>query len=434
MRTNIIDIGAGNLKYEIRKIVEIAEKVRDCGIPIVWENIGDPIAKGERVPTWIKEYVAQAVTHNSVYAYSPTKGLLSTRTYIANERNKEGGIRITPEDILFFNGLGDAISKLYKNLHTDVRVIGPNPAYPTHASAEAAHAGREHITYALNPKNGWQPDLDDMEQKIRDNPWIAGILIVNPDNPTGFVYAPDTLKKIVALAKKYELFIISDEIYSNLVYPDVPYVKLAQVIEDVPAIAMRGISKEFPWPGARCGWIEFYNRGRDSMFDAYAQSIIDAKMLEVCSTTLPQAVLPDVMSDARYYPELRTRTEMYKHKSEIAYEILRDVPSITMHMPQGAFYFTVVFDDAALNATQTLPLTHPEVSALIDELTKETSALDKRFTYYLLGATGICVVPLTTGFNASCFGFRATLLEQDVDVFRDTMIRLREAIRVYLAS
>ncbi len=431
MRTNITDPGAANLKYEIRKIVEVAQKIEKLGVPITWENIGDPVAKGETVPAWIKEYVAEALKDDATYAYSPTKGLLATREYIVKERNLEGGIQITPDDILFFNGLGDAISKIYKNLHPDVRIIGPNPAYPTHSSAEAAHSGSEHITYALDPHNGWQPDLADMEEKIKTNPWIAGILIVNPDNPTGFVYTPEVMEKIVAIAKKYDLFIISDEIYSNLVY-DNNYKKLAGVIGEVPGVAMRGISKEFPWPGGRCGWIEFYNRDKDESFNTYAQSIIDAKMLEVCSTTLPQRVLPSVMSDARYFPELAKRTETYKEKAQIAEEIFSKIPGVIFHKPNGAFYLTVVFEEGVLGKTQTLPIEQEEVRNLVEALTQHEEALDKRLVYYLLGATGICVVPLTTGFNSSYYGFRATLLESDTEKFRHTMESLADAIRAYI--
>ena len=431
MRTNITDKGAANIKYEIRKIVEVAQKIEKFGTPIVWENIGDPVAKGEKVASWIKDYVKESLNDDMSYAYSPTKGLLKTREYIANERNLEGGIQITPDDILFFNGLGDAISKIYKNLHPDVRVIGPNPAYPTHSSAEAAHSGSEHITYALDPHNGWQPDLFDLEEKIKTNPWIAGILIVNPDNPTGFVYSPEVMKEIVAIAKKYNLFIISDEIYSNLVYGS-EYKKLAGVIGDVPAIAMRGISKEFPWPGARCGWIEFYNRDKDEDFNTYAQSIIDAKMLEVCSTTLPQRVLPTIMSDDRYYPELKKRTDIYKEKADIMHAVFTHIPGVIVHKPQGAFYFTLVFEPGTLTNSQALPIPNEQVRILIEELTREEKALDKRFVYYLLGATGICVVPLTTGFNSSYFGFRGTLLEPDMDIFRSLVEKLACSIRAYI--
>ncbi len=430
MRNTITHPGAANLVYEIREIVEVAKKMEKTGLPIIWENIGDPVAKGEKLAPWIKEYTQNAVAEDISYAYSPTKGLQTTREYIAKERNLEGGIQITADDILFFNGLGDAISKIYKNLHPSVRVIGPNPAYPTHSSAEAAHADRPHITYSLDPRNGWKPDLQEMEQKIHDHPEISGILIVNPDNPTGYVYTEDVLKEIVAIAKRNDLFIITDEIYSNLAY-GVAYKKLAAVIGDVPAIAMRGISKEFPWPGGRCGWVEFYNRDKDADFDVYCKSLIDAKMLEVCSTTLPQQILPSVMSDDRYYPMLAMRSAQYQRRADEAHAILSTIPGVIIHKPNGAFYMTLVFEEGILTNTQTLAIGNAEVSAMVDALVAKDITNDKRFVYYLLASTGICVVPLTSGFNSSYDGFRFTLLEQDDARFTHILTTLKEAIVTY---
>ena len=345
MRNNIVHSGADELVYEIRKIVEVGENIQKTGVKIIWDNIGDPVAKGQIVPEWIKEIVAETATNdNTSYGYSPTKGLLATREYIAQERNIEGGVQITADDILFFNGLGDAISTIYNNLHKSARVIGPNPAYSTHSSAEAAHSSSPHITYRLNPKNNWYPDIDDLKKQIERYPDISGILLVNPDNPTGMVYSEDVLKQIVEIAVQNDLFIISDEIYSNLCYGGVTHTKLASVIGNVPGIAMRGISKEFPWPGARCGWVEFYNRDKDSLFARYVKTIIDAKMLEVCSTTLPQKVLPKVMSDTRYYPYLAERNATYWEKSQLAYSILSKVPGLLLHNAFGAFYMTILFD------------------------------------------------------------------------------------------
>jgi aspartate/methionine/tyrosine aminotransferase len=433
MRNTITDPGASSLVYEIREIVEVAKRFEKLGLPIIWENIGDPVAKGEKVAPWIKEYVSEAVKTDAIYAYSPTKGLLSTREYIAKERNLEGGIQITPDDILFFNGLGDAISKVYRNLHPSVRVIGPNPAYPTHSSAEAAHADRPHLTYSLDPHNGWKPDLEEMEQKIHDHPEIGGILIVNPDNPTGYVYTQDVIRQIVALAKKYDLFIISDEIYSNLAY-GVEHKKLASVIGDVPAIAMRGVSKEFPWPGGRCGWMEFYNRDKDEDFNIYCKSLIDAKMLEVCSTTLPQQVLPQIMSDARYYPMLAERTAVYARRAEEAHKVLSAVPGVIIHKPNGAFYMSLVFEEGTLSATQTLQISNAAIKRELESLTAPDITLDKRFVYYLLAATGICVVPLTSGFNSTFCGFRFTLLEQDDEKFTKMLGTMKDALSAYISS
>jgi aspartate/methionine/tyrosine aminotransferase len=434
MRNTITHPGADELVYEIREIVEVANRIKALGQPITWENIGDPVQKGEVVPDWIKGFVSEALNEDTSYAYSPTKGLLATREYIAHERNIEGGIQITPDDILFFNGLGDAIAKVYDSLHPAARVIGPNPAYPTHSSAEAAHADSPHYTYSLDPQNGWQPDLAELERKVKENPHIAGILIVNPDNPTGFVYPPETLKKIVAIAKAYKLFIISDEIYSNLVYEGVEYCKLAAVIGDVPAIAMRGISKEFPWPGARCGWVEFYNRDKDADFDRYCKSLIDAKMLEVCSTTLPQRLIPTVMSDPRYYPYLAERNKRYKDRAEKAVEILAAVPELIVHKPQGAFYMTAVFKEGMLSDSQTLTIEDPKIKAFVETLVASDIRPDKRFVYYLLGATGLCVVPLTGGFNATSYGFRFTLLESDEQRFLHTLTTLVGSIQDYVRT
>lgn len=434
MRNDILHPGAEELKYEIREIVEVGNKIEKTGVKITWENIGDPVAKGEEVAPWIKKIVSEmAAEDNLSFGYSPTKGLLETREYIAHERNIEGGVQITADDILFFNGLGDAISTVYNYLNKNSRVIGPNPAYSTHSSAEAAHSGSPHLTYRLDPANSWYPDLADLEKQIVDHPEICGILLVNPDNPTGMVYSQDMVRKMVAIAKKYDLFIISDEIYSNLVYGGVEHKKLASVIGDVPGMAMRGISKEFPWPGSRCGWVEFYNRDKDKSFEQYSQSIIAAKMLEVCSTTLPQKVLPIVMSDPRYYPYLEQRTNAFRERSQLAYEIFSAVDGLKLYKAYGAFYMTVLFKEGVLHKGQSLKPANKAAGEIIRDVVNSPK-LDKCFVYYLLASRGICVVPLSSGFNSDLYGFRITLLEPDIKKFEKTMTEIADAVKEYLAS
>ncbi|HET7318047.1 MAG TPA: pyridoxal phosphate-dependent aminotransferase, partial [Nitrospirota bacterium] len=259
MRNNIVSLGADELKYEIREIVAVAKEFARLGIEINWENIGDPVQKGEKLPDWIKEIITGMMKEDLTYAYSPTKGLDATREYLAQKANKNGGVKITKEDIIFFNGLGDAISKVYGQLRKEYRVIGPSPAYSTHSSAEASHAGSEYVSYRLDPDNHWYPDLTDLRMKVKYNPSISGILVINPDNPTGAVYPREVLLEIVAIAREYDLFVVCDEIYINLTYNGTKAVPLADVINGVCGISMKGISKELPWPGARCGWIEVYN-------------------------------------------------------------------------------------------------------------------------------------------------------------------------------
>lgn len=434
MRTDIVHIGAGELTYEIRNIVTVGERLQKLGMKTYWENIGDPVAKGEKIPQWMKDIVADMVQQDESYGYSPTKGVLATREFIAEKTNSRGGVQITADNIIFFNGLGDAISKIFGFLRRTARVVVPTPSYTTHSSAEAAHAGDRPVTYRLDPNNQWYPDLDDLEKRIKYNPAVAGILIINPDNPTGAVYPESILRGMVALAKKYNLFLICDEVYLNITYNGYNTLPLSDIIEDVPAIAMRGLSKEMPWPGARCGWIEVYNSHRDSLFEKYVNSILNAKMLEVCSTTLPQMVLPKLLADPRYEKYLQERIDRYEKFSNIAYDSLKKIDGVLVNRTNGAFYMSVVFEEGRLNNTQTLKIENPAILKQVESLVnQEGTSLDKRFVYFLLGATGICTVPLTS-FATELQGFRSTLLQRDEATFRKIFKTIAGSIDAYLAS
>lgn len=431
MRVNIVHPGAGELRYEIRGIVEFAQKLAATGVPIIWENIGDPVAKGEMVPEWIRTIVADEVRQNSKsYAYSPTKGLDEARAYLARTRSQETGVELSPDNILFFNGLGDAITKVYTWLNSTARVLGPNPAYPTHSSIEGAHGRSVHMTYQLNPDNGWLPDVEEVRQKVKDNPNIAALLIINPDNPTGMVYPRQILEEFVAIAKDYDLFLIADEIYANLAYQPEDFVSLAELADGVPTMIMRGLSKEIPWPGSRCGWVEFYNTGNDKDFETYARSIEEAKMTEVCSTTLPQMVLPSILGDERYSAHLTMRRQRYAARAKQAADVLNAHPSLQVVTPKGAFYLSVTFSDDFMKQPFTLSAQNVAAQELLDKELAQIPVedFDKRFCYQLMAATGVCTVPLTTGFNSTTQGFRITLLENDEAVFGHTLDAIKAGI------
>nr|MBF0221137.1 pyridoxal phosphate-dependent aminotransferase [Desulfobulbaceae bacterium] len=434
MRADIVHMGAGELTYEIRNIVSVGQKIQSLGTRVYWENIGDPIAKGEHIPQWMKDIVCEAAQLDSTYGYSPTKGVLATREYIAEQTNSRGKVQITPEDIIFFNGLGDAIGKIFGFLKRTARVVVPTPSYTTHSSAEAAHAADRPVTYKLDPNNHWYPDLDDLEKRIKYNPAVVGILIINPDNPTGAVYPEEILRGMIGLAKKYDLFVIGDEVYLNIVYNDYKTLPISDLIGDVPAIAMRGMSKEMPWPGGRCGWIEVYNGEKNPMFQRYVNSILNAKMLEVCSTTLPQVVLPKLLSHPQYQEYLQERIARYERYSNIAYDCLKNVDGILVNCTNGAFYMSIVFEDGRLTDKQTLQIELQEVRKEVERLVSQKGvSLDKRFVYYLLGATGVCTVPLTS-FATELNGVRVTILEKDEKTFRYIFQTIASSIKEYLNS
>lgn len=428
MRLNIVHPGAGELHYEIRGIVEFAEALKGTGIKITWENIGDPIAKGEQVPKWIRELIVKEVKKNESYGYSPTKGLQDARQFLSDQRESQGKAHLDPENVLFFNGLGDAINKIYTWLSPDARVLGPNPAYPTHAVMEAAHGHSAHMTYQLYPEKGWLPDVEEIRRMVSENPSIAGLLIINPDNPTGTVYPQEILKEFVAMAKEYKLFLIADEIYSNLSYVKGEFTPLAELADGVPTVILRGLSKEIPWPGSRCGWAEFYNVEKDDNFAEYIQSIEEAKMAEVCSTTLPQTVFPSIFGDERYRDHLYERRAIYKARAEKATGILNESPHLDVVQPKGAFYLPVTFKKDFMSRGIDKPAANPKAQKLLDDILQEIpeESFDKRFCHQLLATTGICTVPLTTGFNGRAHGFRMTLLESDDAVFTRTLTAIKD--------
>jgi alanine-synthesizing transaminase len=434
MRNELVPVGAGELTYEIRNIVNVAEKLQKHGVRINWENIGDPIVKGEVIPAWMKEIVVREVMDNDTWGYCHTRGVLETREFICGLTNRRGGARITPDDIIFFNGLGDAIAKVYGCLRAETRVLMPSPTYTTHSIGEAGHAHAAPVCYRLMPENNWYPDLDDLRNHVKYNPAISAIMIINPDNPTGMVYPVETLREIVAIAREYDLFLISDEVYNNIVYNGEATVPISDVIGDVPAIAMKGISKEFPWPGSRCGWIEVYNYGRAPRFDKYINSILSSKMNEVCSTTLPQKSIPAIMTHPEYRPYLAERTARYEKMSNITHNFLKDVPGLMVNRTNGAFYMAVAFEEGLLTSSQSLPIANPELKELVEGLVNAPGVSpDKRFVYYILAHTGICIVPLSS-FNTPLQGFRVTLLEKDEKECERIYRTLAEKIREYLAS
>ena len=434
MRTILLRPGAEELNYEIRGIVKKARQVEALGLTITWENIGDPIQKNNKIPTWMKEIISALVSQDYTYGYADSKGVLETRKFLANLNNRKNGVQITAEDVLFFNGLGDAIAKLYQFLVPTARIIGPSPAYSTHSSAEAAHANTAPITYKLDPDNQWLPDMEDLYNKVKYNPSIVGILIINPDNPTGMVYPKEVLEGFVKIAREFKLLLIADEIYQNITYNGIEAVALSEVVGDLPAISLKGISKEFPWPGSRCGWMEFYNRDASKEFSKLVQTLENAKMIEVCSTILPQISIPKIMSHANYKSYRAAENEKIGKRSQILNELLADIPGIKFNPTQGAFYNTIVFDEAFLKSNQSLPIENQQVKVLLESwLQEENMPLDKRFVYYLLASTGICVVPISS-FCSDLRGFRVTLLEDDEVTFKNTFTRLADAIKAYLGS
>ncbi|NBO10740.1 MAG: aminotransferase class I/II-fold pyridoxal phosphate-dependent enzyme [Methylophilaceae bacterium] len=243
--------------YEIRQIVSVGKNLEKLGVKIIWENIGDPVQKGEEIAPFIKEIVFNLVKKDASWAYTATQGYEKTRNFLAEKVNERGGTKITPDDILFFNGLGDAVAKIFGFMRREARILGPSPAYSTYSSAEAAHSGYEHLTYELNPYNGWMPDLDDIENKVRYNDSIAGILLINPDNPTGAVYTLEELKALGEVLKRHpHVLVATDDMYEHVNLTGDKFYNILNATPELKSrcIVLNGVSKAYSMTGWRIGY------------------------------------------------------------------------------------------------------------------------------------------------------------------------------------
>jgi aspartate/methionine/tyrosine aminotransferase len=428
------------LRYGIREIVELAQQLGEQ-IPdfaFVGENIGDPIAKGWETPRFVRDILARAVSSPdpAVWGYTHSRGNRATRAWVAAySRRFSPESRLDPEDVVFASGLGAAMSVLYGMLPTGARVLQPLPGYPAHLSMERYAAGAETLGYRLDPDRGWQPDLDHLEDQIRRHPEVAGVLLVNPNNPTGTVYARETLEAVLRLAERHELMLVSDESYFRMVFNGAVYCHLTGLAAGrAPLIVLRGVSKDVPWPGARCGWMEFHNLDLSASFRRLADDVKKRLLVEVCATSLPQVVLPAIYDHPEYEPWLaRNNAEMERNSNMIA-DILGRTPGLSAPRIQGAFYLMPLFREGVLNARQSLPIESPAARRLIEQaVAAPNTPLDKRFAFYLLAATGICVVP-ASDFESPRPGFRVTALDRDDTRRARTYSRLAEAVGQYLAS
>ena len=420
--------------------MDTAQRIKelDPSWEMIPENIGDPIPKGWPVPPFLKTLIKETVDDpsNKVFGYSHSRGLPEIRKWVTQYAKRfSPSSTLDYESVLFTSGLGAAITSIYTMMKYGTRVLQPTPSYPTHVSIESFYQKAEPILYRLDPEKEWQPDLEDMEAQIVAHPEVGALLIINPNNPTGAVYNKETLEKIVQLAEKYQLMLIADEVYFRMVYNGHSFAQITEIAQNrVPLIVMRGLSKDIPWPGGRCGWVEFHNVHLSDEYKNYCESVKKKVLMEVCSVTLLQMLAPKIYDHPEYEAWIRNYNKELEENGNSIAEKLNASPYLKVNRTYGAFYMMPLFKEGVLNATQTLPVKNDAVREFIEtEVAKPGFALDKRFTYYLLAATGICVVP-ASGFYSPYPGFRLTTLDRDPVLRAYTYETLVRSVKEYVES
>jgi alanine-synthesizing transaminase len=210
-------------------------------------------------------------------------------------------------------------------------VLTPSPDYPLY-SAVLCKLGVRLNTYDLNEEDGWQPELADIERKI--TPRTRGIVLINPNNPTGSLCTREMLEQIAELARRHNLIVFSDEIYDKLILEDTPHIAFASVAPDVPCVTFGGMSKNYLVPGWRIGW--GIVSGDDSSVRGYSEGIKRLLRARLCANHPEQYAIQAALEGPQDHlievkRKLRSRRDLTQKWCE-------STPRVSCVMPRGAFY------------------------------------------------------------------------------------------------
>jgi alanine-synthesizing transaminase len=238
-----------NVRYAIRDLACVADEVAKKGHKVLPLNIGDPINFDFQTPAHLIEAVYKAM-RDGKNGYAPSPGIKEAIDAIRGEAERKGITSV--QDVFVTSGVSETVDIcLSALLNPGDNLLTPSPDYPLY-SAVLAKLGIELNTYALNEDDGWQPDLIDLHKKI--GPRTRGIVLINPNNPTGAVCSRRMLEAVAELARRNNLVIFADEIYDKLILDDDSHISLASVAPDVPIVTFGGLSKNYLAPGWRIGW------------------------------------------------------------------------------------------------------------------------------------------------------------------------------------
>src|SRR6201987_2155584 len=224
-----------NVRYAIRDLALVADELKRQGHDVLYLNVGDPNIFDFSTPAHLIEAVHKAM-RDGKNGYAPSSGVKEALDAIRGEAARKGISTI--QDVFVTSGVSETVDLcLAALLNPGDNLLTPCPDYPLY-SAVLAKLDLKLNAYYLNEEDGWQPDLEDIRKKI--TPRTRGIVLINPNNPTGSVCTRKMLEQIAELARRHNLIVFSDEIYDKLILEDTPHIAFASVSPDGPCITFGG--------------------------------------------------------------------------------------------------------------------------------------------------------------------------------------------------
>ena len=323
-----------NVCYDIRgPLLQTANKMEAEGKRILKLNIGNPAPFGLEAPHEILRDVAMNLPEAT--GYSDSQGIFSARKAVLQYYQSKGLLSaVDVRDVYLGNGVSELIVMTMQALMNDGdEVLVPMPDYPLWTAA-ANLAGGTAVHYRCNEEDNWHPDIEDIKSKITSK--TKGIVVINPNNPTGALYSDEVLLQIVEVAKEHDLIIMADEIYDRILYDDMEHTPMSTLTDEVLVLSYNGLSKSHRIAGFRAGWMMV--SGRKEHAADFIEGLDMLASMRLCSNVQGQYAIQTAMGGYQSMKDLTSKKGRLYKQRELAVTRLNAIKGISCTMPQGAFY------------------------------------------------------------------------------------------------
>ncbi|GEQ74032.1 aminotransferase [Comamonas testosteroni] len=391
-----------NVCYDIRgPIMDAAKKMEDDGQKIIKLNIGNLAVFGFDAPEEVQQDMIRNLPNSA--GYSDSKGIFAARKAVMHETQRQGIKGVTLDDIYLGNGASELIS-LATNalLDNGDEMLLPAPDYPLWTAATSLSGGTP-VHYMCDESNGWMPNMDDIRAKI--TPRTKGIVVINPNNPTGALYSKELLLQIVELAREHGLVIFADEVYDKVLYEDAKHTPLGSLSIDVLTITFNSLSKAYRSCGYRAGWMVI--SGDKKPAKDYIEGLNMLSNMRLCANVPGQWAVQTALGGHQSIDALVQEGGRLRVQRDLAWELINAIPGVSCVKPQGALYM--------------FPRLDPAVYPIQD---------DQEFFLEVLQETKVMLVQ-GTGFNwPEPDHFRIVFLPHEADL-REAINRLAAFLEKY---
>ena len=391
-----------NVLYDIRgPIMDAAKQMEEDGQKIIKLNIGNLAVFGFDAPEEIQQDMIRNLPTSA--GYSDSKGVFAARKAVMHETQKQGIAGVTLDDIYLGNGASELIAMSTNALLNDGdELLLPAPDYPLWTASTSLSGGTP-VHYLCDEANGWMPNLDDIRAKI--TPRTKGIVVINPNNPTGALYSDELLKSIVGIAREHGLVIFADEVYDKVLYDGAKHTAIASLSTDVLTLTFNSLSKSYRSCGYRAGWLVVSGDKRSAQ--DYIEGLNMLSNMRLCANVPGQWAIQTALGGYQSINDLVCEGGRLRRQRDLAYELITAIPGVSCVKPSAALYM--------------FPKLDPEVYPIED---------DRQFFLELLKETRVMLVQ-GTGFNwATPDHFRIVFLPHEDDL-REAINRIAKFLEQY---